>query len=326
MTKATFRDVTAPVFRETTAEQRTQSVPLSHVSIELGHLYVEDFEDGPERLREHFTRVRPWADAARALAGGNGKRPRISTCFLVDDYFTRFSSPADLLPDLLVEADNAGLAIDYLARESGCAEAEGTPLAASVADRLVESPPPGSDGSRPPVAEIGWLANGQRTPGTEALEAMAGIREWRPPSETTPSRHSIFLDVELWDDRDGVRTWSCSLLAAVWQLARLGLLRHEGKPVLEPRPWSGESYPRDWNDLPALIQLNPEAAPFSAYLTCSVLPSRFLSIEHAVRVILDQVDVDHEALGQVSERSAREGVRVPEGIADRVSYVLYAGP
>ena len=69
------------VFRETTAEPRTQSVPLAHLSLELGHLYMEDFEAGPERLREHFARVRPWVDAVRAdaaagrAASGPGSAP-----------------------------------------------------------------------------------------------------------------------------------------------------------------------------------------------------------------------------------------------------------
>jgi len=60
--------VTEAVFRETTAELRTQSVPLAHLSLELGHLYMEDFEAGPGRLREHFAEVRLWVDAARASA------------------------------------------------------------------------------------------------------------------------------------------------------------------------------------------------------------------------------------------------------------------
>ena len=38
-------------FRETAAEPRTEAVPLAHLSLELGHLYMEDFEAGPERLR-----------------------------------------------------------------------------------------------------------------------------------------------------------------------------------------------------------------------------------------------------------------------------------
>lgn len=140
------------VFRETAAEPRTQSVPLAHVSLELGHLYMEDFEAGPERLREHFARVRPWADAVRASAAVGAGCPRISTCFLIDDYFTRFSSPAELIPVLLAEAGDAGLTIDYLARESGCAVADGVAVAEAVEHRLVESPPAGSDGSRPPAA------------------------------------------------------------------------------------------------------------------------------------------------------------------------------
>jgi hypothetical protein len=126
---------TGAVFRETTAEPRTQSVPLAQVSLELGHLYMEDFEAGPERLREHFARVRPWADAVRTAAATRGRQARVSTCFLIDDYFTRFSSPAELVPTLLAEAGRAGLTIDYLARESGCGVADGI------------------DGSRPPARE-----------------------------------------------------------------------------------------------------------------------------------------------------------------------------
>ncbi|WP_338675649.1 SCO2522 family protein [Streptomyces sp. SCSIO 30461] len=314
------------VFRETTAEPRTQSVPLSHVSLELGHLYMEDFEAGPERLSEHFSQVRPWADAVRGMAAGTGKRARVSTCFLIDDYFTRFSTPAELVPVLLAEAERHGLTIDYLARESGCAVADGIGIAEVVEHRLVESPPPGSDGSRPPVREIGWLANGERTPGVESLEAMANVPSWRPPSETAARRHSVFMDVELWDDLDQRRTWSCPFLAAVWQLTRMGLLRYRGEPVLRPKSWPGKDFPHSWDDLPPLIQLNVSAAPFCAYRTYSVLPSRFLPVEHAVRVILGQVEVDPVAFGQIAERSAREGVSVPDGVADRAGYVFYPGP
>lgn len=257
------------VYRETAAQPRTQSVPLAHVSLELGHLYMEDFEAGPDRLAEHFAQVKPWAEALRGAVGAGARRPRISTCFLIDDYFTRFSSPAELVPMVLAQADKAGLTIDYLARESACAVADGIAVAEAVEGRLVDSPPPGSDGSRPPARETGWLANGERSPGIEAPpEAMAHVTPWQPPRETAARRHSVFLDVELWDERDGVRTWSCPFLAAVWQLARLGLLRHLGEPVLRPRPWQeGERFPAEWADLPPLIRLNPAAAPFSAYRT-----------------------------------------------------------
>ncbi|OIJ90933.1 SCO2522 family protein [Streptomyces colonosanans] len=315
--------MTDSVFRETTAEPRTQSVPLAHLSLELGHLYMEDFEAGPERLREHFAEVRIWVDAARASAARRigGKRPRISTCFLIDDYFRRFSTPAELVPMVLEEAERAGLVIDYLARESGCAVADKTELAEAVMHRLVESPPPGSYGSRPPVSQTGWLANGQRTPATRT--AMAETTGWQPPQETAARNHSVFMDVELWSEKDKQRLWSCPFLAAVWQLARLGLLRHLGEPVLIPRLWNGGDFPYDWDQLPPLLQLNASAAPFSAYRTCTLMANRFLPVEDAVRLILDQIDVDSGALRQVAERSAREGAAVPAAVAQRATYVFY---
>ncbi|MGY6018472.1 SCO2522 family protein [Streptomyces spinosirectus] len=321
--------MTEDVFRETAAQARTQSVPLSHLSLEIGHLYMEDLQGGPERLRKHFAQVRPWADAARAAIGAEagGKRPRISTCFLIDDYFARFSTPFDLVPLVLAEAERAGLVIDYLARESGCAVADKFPLAQAVAGRLVESPPPGSYGARPPVSLTGWLANGRRSPVPRSPQAMRPAPAWQPPDETAARRHSIFVDVELWDDdKDGNRTWSCPFLAAVWQLARLGLIRNEGEAVMEPRDVGTAGFPRDWDELPPLVRLNASAAPFSAYRTCSVLPSRFLPVEHAVRVILDQTEVDAGAVRQIEHRAAQEGRPTPHSIADRVSYVFCSEP
>ncbi|MFE9770758.1 SCO2522 family protein [Streptomyces sp. NPDC005931] len=320
--------MTESVFQETTAEPRTRAVPLSHLSLELGHFYMEDFEAGRGHLRRHFERVRPWADAARAAtaAASGDSRPRISTCFLIDDYFTRFAGPAALVPLLLEEADRAGIAVDYLARESGCAVNGKVPVAEAVAGRIVEEPPPGSYGTRPPATLTGWLANGERSPTAHAPQAMRRAVAWQPPSETAARRHSVFLDVELWSDGpDGQRTWSCPFLAAVWQLARLGLLRNRGEAVLVPEPHTASGFPDDWDELPSLVRLNPHADPFAAYRTCSVLPNRFLPVEHAVRVILDRIEVEPEALRQAAQRATRESVPVPDSVADRVSYVFYAG-
>ncbi|MGW6541462.1 SCO2522 family protein [Streptomyces massasporeus] len=318
--------MTDSVFHEPTAGPRTQSVPLAHLSLELGHLYMEDFAAGPGRLRDHFTEVRFWADAACAAAARRtkGRRPRVSTCFLVDDYFTRFSTPAELIPLVLAEAEKAGLVIDYLARESGCAADGGIDPAESVLRRIVESPPLGSDGARPPVSWTGWLANGHRHPATRS--ALSEAPTWQPPEETGALNHSVFMDVELWSQAKGRRLWSCPFLAAVWQLARLGLLRHLGEPVLTPHPWTGDDFPRDWDHLPPLLRLSDSAAPFSAYRTCTLLPSRFLPVESAVRLVLDQTHVDAEALRQIAERSTREGAEVPTAIAQRTTYVFYEEP
>ncbi len=176
----------------------------------------------------------------------------------------------------LAEAERAGLSVDYLARESGCATTGKVPVAEAVAGRIVESPPPGSYGLRPPAAQTGWLANGERSPAARAPQAMKRAAAWQPPRETAARRHSVFLDVELWsDDADGHRTWSCPFLAAVWQLARLGLLRDEGEAVLVPQPHTATGFPDSWDELPSLLRLNAGADPFAAYRTCSVLPTRF---------------------------------------------------
>ena len=52
------------LFTEESATPRVRSVALSHLSIELGHLYMDDFKAGPQRLRGHFRRVAPWVRTA----------------------------------------------------------------------------------------------------------------------------------------------------------------------------------------------------------------------------------------------------------------------
>src|SRR5207253_7974657 len=153
--------------------------------------------------------------------------------------------------------------------------------------RLTPLPATGTNGSRPPALEVGWLSNGQRSPGEDGREAMRRS-VWSPPVEIGTVNHSVFVDVELWSEKDGRRTWSCAYLAAVWQLLRLGILRNAGANVVHPVVLNG-NLPDDWDDLPPVAQLNPNATPFCAYRTMSVLPTRFLHIEHAVRIILQQV-------------------------------------
>jgi hypothetical protein len=312
------------VFREASDEPRVAQLPLSHLSIELGHLYMEDYASGIDGLRENFQRVAPWADAARRAcqAAIGDRRARVSTCFLVDDYFSPFGSPRQIVPDLMRAAADAGLEIDYLGRESGCASAEGVPIARMVEGQLVAEPAPSTDGSRPPVSESGWLCNGERSAVPGAGEAMGVISQWTPPVESAANRHSIFLDIELWDEkREDERTWSCPFLASVWQLLRLGMLRNLGQSVAVPQPAPGE-LPESWDQLPALLRLNPSAAPFSAYRTFSVLSSRFLPVEHAVRTILGQVNVAGAVADQVAERAERESLTLPPELVDRIEYAF----
>lgn len=308
------------VFREASAEPRPQAVALSHVSLEIGHLYFEDFQAGEDRLRQYFSDLAPWVEAARsALARELGDRqPRISTCFLVDDYFGPTLAPHDVLPQLLAAAEASDLRIDYLARESGCAQAGGVNLAELVREQIVADPIRDTNGSRPPVKDSGWLSNGRRSPTTEPAGAMGSLRPWEPPEENGALRHSVFVDVELLG-ADG--KWSCAYLASIWQLLRLGLLRLQGRVVAAPRAWSGP-FPARWAELPAVMSLNPEARPFSAYRTMSVLGSRFLPTEHAVRTILSQIAVDPQVTEAISDRAGREGLPFPPEIVQRQRYVF----
>jgi hypothetical protein len=311
------------IFNETSAQPRVESVSYAHLSIELGHLYMEDLQHGDAHLHHHFQQVVPWAAAARQSCVDSlaGRPARVSTCFLVDDYFTRLSPPDVVIPQLLAAAEAAGLRIDYLARESACAEADGISLAELVAGRIVAEPPPNTNGSRPPPAEVGWLSNGERSRSDAPVEALGAVRQWIPPQETAANRHSIFVDIELWDDQGGRRTWSCPYLAAVWQLLRLGLLRDNGKPVVTPAP-APQAWPKSWDRVVSVVRLNPKADSFFAYRTMSVLATRFLPIEHAVRTILSQVAVDVVAGQQALDRSAGEGMELSPELVDRIEYVF----
>jgi hypothetical protein len=310
-------------FHEMSAEPRTQQVDYSHVSVELDHLYMEDFQRDQAHLRARMARIRPWYDAMeQAFAARNPRvRPRISTCFLIDDYFSDLLPPGELVPRLRDAVDSAGLRIDYLARESGCAQASGSEPAALVAGRLVSVPTPGTNGSRPPTVEGGWLSNGQRSPAETGFALHQ--RTWVAPLEADARRHSVFLDVELWDEKEGKRTWSCAMLAAVWQLLRLGLLRDQGRAVIKPQPMPADAdLPTGWAAMPAVTQINPRATAFHGYRTLSLLEDRFLPVEHAVRVILNQVKQDAEVMAKVAERAAREGTPIPGDVPGRISYVF----
>ncbi|WP_198652868.1 SCO2522 family protein [Actinocorallia populi] len=303
-----------------TDRPRVERVPRSHLSLELGHLYMEDLLSGPDALRRHFARIRPWAE----FVLGRYANRRVSTCFLVDEYFSRIRKPVELIPELLEAAEREGITLDYVARESACADAGQVSPAALVLERVVPDPPPGTDGTRPPVKETGWLTNSEGMAGTrEPREAMAGSRGWSPPRQNDARLHSICVDVQLWDEPDGERRWSCAFLAAVWQLLRLGVLRDEGKAIVTPQRWPREkAYPDEWHDLPPVVQLSERAHPFAAFRTMTVLETRFSDVEAAVRLILGQVAVDPVVIGQIREQAGREGIDVPDELVRRVEHVF----
>ncbi|SBT45984.1 SCO2522 family protein [Micromonospora narathiwatensis] len=313
-------------FQEAAAVRRTESVPYSHLSVELGHVYAEDFGDGCRELRRKFERIADWAQAIPALARRGlrpQRQPRVSTCFLVDDYFHRFGNPREVIPQVQDAAAAQGLVLDYVARESSFARHDDVELAQLVVDTLVVEPPRNTNGSRPPLNESGWLSNGKRSPGHVDAPAMTLPLPWSPPVQSGDPRHSIFVDVELWSDEPNGRVWACALLASVWQMTRLGVLRHRGETVAQPyRLPPGEPLPTDWDELPAIVQLNPLATPFCAYRTVTLMDTRYLPVEMAVRTILGQVAVPPAVARQVAKRASGEGLELPSELVDRLSYVF----
>jgi len=310
---------------ESVTSSRVASLPMAHVSIEVGHLYAEDFAAGPKRVLEMARGVAPWVEAVRRSWSGRLDRRhplRASTCLLIDDYFTPFSTPDVLVPMIVNAYAEAGLPLDYVARESACAHTGLVPLAELVLDQIVEDPPPGSDGSNRPDAHVsGWLANGKRSPAPTAATALGAPVAWAPPSQNAVNRHSVFIDVQLWDGPAKARRWSCPYLASIWQLLRLGVLRYRGEMVTEPVRWSPD-LPVTWEQFPAVVQIQPEAPAFSAYQTFSVLDSRFLSVEHGVRATLSQVLIDPTVQHQIISRARREKLVLAELPIDRISYAF----
>ncbi|WP_322758939.1 SCO2522 family protein [Frankia sp. Cr2] len=319
-------------YSEASNQDNVRGVPLSHLSIEVGHFYMEDLPSNEERIRRQFQRLAPWATAAKKTVTAD--RPRVSTCFLVDDYFYNSTNPNEILRKLVAIGDECGVSIDYIAREAGCCVADGVPLAELVAARLLAEPAPGTNGSRPPTDQSGWLCNGERSPETSTDQAMHS-RLWEPPQEFGKRNHSIFLDIELWKDVEervggetvSQRTWSCPFLASIWHLLRLGMLRHFGEPIAHPQQITLgiDDIPETWNELPAVMQMNPRAAPFSAYRSVSILPQRYLPIENAIKLILSHLSLDEPVIGQVVERGASEGLEIPRKVIDRISHVFIEG-
>ncbi|GAA2047848.1 SCO2522 family protein [Catenulispora yoronensis] len=332
-------------YQEATETARIEAVPFSHLSVETGHLVLAQFADGDQALIEQLEQAGPWLEASVKRARKRfGRDARISTCFLVDDQTPwdqaqERPKPSEVF-DLVASAGaRVGFAVDYIACESGCATArdrpyagphDRSPLADIVAGAIVAEPEAGANGSRPPTGQSGWLSNGRRSP---SVSVAMDAPQWEPPAEFGPYRHSVFVDVELWSTEHGSgpdagreRQYSSSLLTAVWQLLRLGLVRNAGRAVATPYGFGpGEALPDLWSQLPSITRRTPDAAPFTAYLALSLLPARYRASEHAAEVVLDHLRFDEAVLVEAADRARGEAVpvRLPENPAGRISHLFF---
>jgi hypothetical protein len=334
--------VATVTYREGSEHDRVQNLALSHLSVEVGHFYMEELTDGEERIKAQFCKLEPFLELARATVGHGRSTPRVSTCFLLDDYFRPNTNPREIVEKVDRISRECGVRIDYMVREAGCRKAGDIHLAELTAGMLAPEPAPGTNGSRPPAQESGWLSNGERSPLPGPTQAMrtpprSPAEEWTPPVEFGRRNHSIFMDVEMWKELEKVPTrdgglddapgkWACPFLAAVWHLLRLGMVRYEGRPVLEPVACpSGDDWPDSWDYVPPIIQLTKDAAPFAAYRSTSIMPATYLPIEHASRMIIDHLVLDEAVIDQVVARAAGEGVQISRSATRRMSHLFVEG-
>jgi hypothetical protein len=272
--------------------------PTADLSIEVGHFYARTIAKGPERMTEYFQEISFCVDAGiqmhriqqaseQNVPIDNSALPVVSLSFMYDDCNIekgRRRPPAEHIELILGAAAAAGIQIDYIAREGAY-----IPAAQHMIRQLY-----------PPLEQSGSSA--------------AQLKQaWNRPG-IPPSSGAIFTDIELHDlpvplgdpigespevelienlpqyekgEKD-TGDWACPTLSSMWQLHRLGRLGMlTGFEMPSPVPLDDNLHTwNDWAEVPAVLQCNPNATPFTAQRTISILPSEFLHVEAAVRVII----------------------------------------
>jgi hypothetical protein len=267
---------------------------FADLSVEVGHGYLGDLT--PEAITHMAAVESTWL--VPVVERYRRHRRTVSVCVLIDDYFERPTSslsPGEAVKLIQGAYTSRGLAIDHVVSEAACAESVGT-----LVDRLRPEPQPGDGTQRAPVSKTGWLANGIRAEAPISDRPVAGGRpdlhqadsvERLHPEQFRARQHSIFLDVELWSEPSkSDRLWSCPLLAAWWQLIRLGMLRDSfDVPTVPKGTASGDAVP-----------------PLFARRTLTALSPTFLGVEHSVRSILTQVDLPDRWLSALADGPHRQ--------------------
>jgi len=265
----------------------------AQLSIEVGHVYLGELED-PTLVAAAASAAAFWIKPVLDKIG----RDNASICLMIDDYFPARGAvdPNEAAPLFISAFEEAGLALDYVAHEADFAE-----FAEDVRTRIQPQPRLGElsfgepGGFRNDLKDAngrwlrsGWISNG------DPIRAERGARDGfslfdRASTESDAQgrpehRTSMALEVQIYDSPKGDQVmWSCPFLAACWQLVRLGALRDENN---EPR-------------FPARVrQLRDNAPSFHARRTLTLLPPSMLRVEHAVRVILSQLDLDQRFVAE----------------------------
>lgn len=276
------------------------------LSIELPHVYLFDFIKNPNIVETSVQGVLPIYTVLKNRFSSD--EHSVSTCVMIDDYFLR-AGQADTVDELinayLDVCERYSIQLNYIVREGSCS---------STVEKLLhlisEAPRPGA-GSRGGIRDQlapdrNWLSNGDALRITYQSEVAGKLGSRWMELDTKPTRanynHSVFLDVQLKGDVKGVDMYSCPVLAAWWQLIRLGLDQHDGMSLVPPDT----------------IVVNDDVSFFSKR-AFSFLDSRFIEVEHAVNCILSNLSLPKYLTNHLQATSINKK-HSDEYILDRIAY------
>jgi len=266
-----------------------EALAVSDYSLEVNHLYMKDMKQSNDEMRKQFA---PVAVCVRAALECTDEGATHSTAFMVDDYNLRSETP-DTMPEIVIPrvlqiAGECDIEIDYIAREAACHDLANLALEAWEGN-IITSP-----SKRDGVVMSRDAVTGKRGPRDVLLE---------------PKKSAMIMAVPLYHisrrrKAEG-RRWSCPALATIWHLSRLAVTSEIS--LGDPHQLDIDKLEQDlsgarWSDLSPVLQINPQAAPFVAERSRSILPKSFLGVECAVQEIIRNVfpETFEEILGSMS--------------------------
>jgi hypothetical protein len=284
--------------------------PPVDVSIEILHVYPT--LSTAESLTRQAAREARWVEALTAALDRQGRT--WSVCMLIDDTNPRWN-PEELEGRLQTAWKTTGLPLDHIVRETDCVSSIGRMLERFTGE--VELGLAGALGTAvrlPPVDVVGerrrWLANNEPPRPVTTRLGAAELNEEPGEADILPTRvigsrgsrtHSIHLDIELWSAiGHGAPVWSCPMLAAWWQLLRLGAPHIHDAPLTSPAA-------------------HGRSLAFHARSTITILPPGLLEVEDAVWTILERVVVPTDWLTE--DLQGKQASNAASHL-DRIGYVF----